>query len=135
MVARVLRGRNTTCGRHPCRRSRRARVEEVGPGCVQVNNPQREDAIVLVAIYARKSTEQTRVSEEARSVTLQVENARAFAASKGWVVADEYVFTDDGISGAEFKNRPGFAKLMAAVAQPRPPFEVLVMSEPSRLGR
>src|SRR5262245_29790448 len=97
-----------------------------------VNDLQREDPMIA-AIYARKSTEQTGVSEEARSVTLQVENARAFAASKGWVVADEHVFTDDGISGAEFKNRPGFARLMAAVE--RPPFQALVMSEPSRLGR
>src|SRR5215831_10379429 len=99
-----------------------------------VNDLQREDPMIA-AIYARKSTEQTGVSEEARSVTLQVENARAFAASKGWVVADEHVFTDDGISGAEFKHRRGFVRLMAAVDRPRPPFQVLVMSEPSRLGR
>ena len=41
---------------------------------------------------------------------------------------------DDGISGAEFANRPGFVRLMAAL-KPRPPFQVLIMSEESRLGR
>jgi DNA invertase Pin-like site-specific DNA recombinase len=41
---------------------------------------------------------------------------------------------DDGISGAEFANRPGFLRLMNAL-KPRPTFDVLVMSEESRLGR
>jgi DNA invertase Pin-like site-specific DNA recombinase len=41
---------------------------------------------------------------------------------------------DDGISGAEFANRPGFLRLMNAL-KPRPAFHVLVMSEVSRLGR
>ena len=45
-----------------------------------------------------------------------------------------HVFVDDGISGAEFANRPGFVRLMAAL-KPRPPFQVLIMSEESRLGR
>ena len=43
-------------------------------------------------------------------------------------------FVDDGISGAEFANRPGFLRLMNAL-KPRPRFQVLVMSEESRLGR
>ena len=47
---------------------------------------------------------------------------------------DEHVYVDDGISGAEFANRPGFVRLMAAL-KPRPPFQVLIMSEESRLGR
>ena len=44
------------------------------------------------------------------------------------------MFVDDGISGAEFANRPGFLRLMNAV-KPRPSFQVLIMSEESRLGR
>jgi DNA invertase Pin-like site-specific DNA recombinase len=38
------------------------------------------------------------------------------------------------VSGAEFANRPGFVRLMGAL-KPRPPFQVLIMSEESRLGR
>ncbi|MFN2444488.1 MAG: recombinase family protein [Vicinamibacterales bacterium] len=49
-------------------------------------------------------------------------------------MADEHVYVDDGISGAEFANRPGFLRLMNA-QKPRAPFQVLVMSEESRLGR
>ena len=41
---------------------------------------------------------------------------------------------DDGISGAEFANRPGFLRLMNSL-KPRPGFQVLVMAEVSRLGR
>lgn len=41
---------------------------------------------------------------------------------------------NDGISGAEFANRPGFLRLMNALKS-WPPFQVLVMSEESRLGR
>ena len=41
---------------------------------------------------------------------------------------------DDGLSGAEFAHRPGFVRLMNAL-KPTPPFQVLIMSEESRLGR
>ncbi|MEP7307311.1 MAG: recombinase family protein [Acidobacteriota bacterium] len=89
---------------------------------------------MIAAIYARKSTEQSGVADEQKSVTRQIEHARAYATRKGWIVADEYVYIDDGISGAEFTNRPGFIRLMNAL-RPRPGFQVLVMSEESRLGR
>ena len=43
---------------------------------------------MIAAIYARKSTEQLGRADEHKSVTRQVEHARAFAATKGWTVAD-----------------------------------------------
>ena len=55
-------------------------------------------------------------------------------ASADWAVSEAHVYMDDGISGAEFASRPGFLRLMNAL-KPRPPFQVLVMSEQSRLGR
>jgi DNA invertase Pin-like site-specific DNA recombinase len=62
-------------------------------------------------------------------------HARAYAAKKGWAVNDAHVYNDDGISGALFGDqRPGLARLLNAL-RPRPPFDVLVMSEESRLGR
>jgi site-specific DNA recombinase len=89
---------------------------------------------MIAAIYARKSTEQTGVVDEARSVTRQVEHARAYAEKKGWIVAEEQIYIDDGISGAEFVKRPGFLRLMNALKS-KPAFQVLIMSEESRLGR
>lgn len=89
---------------------------------------------VIAAIYARKSTDQMGVADQQKSVTRQIEHARAYAASKGWTVDDAHVYLDDGISGAEFANRPGFLRLMNAL-KPRPPFGAVIMSEESRLGR
>ena len=83
------------------------------------------------AVYARKSTEDA----TAASVSRQVEHGRAFAEKRGWVVPAEQLYVDDGFSGGEFHDRPGLLRLLnAALMKPRP-FDVVVMSESSRLGR
>ena len=89
---------------------------------------------MIAAIYARKSNEQLGVGDEEKSVTRQIEHATAYALKKGWTVSDEHIYSDDGISGAEFVKHPGFIRLMNTL-KPKPPFQVLVMSEKSRLGR
>ena len=89
---------------------------------------------MVAAVYARKSTDQTGVSDEEKSVTRQIEHAKTYAEKKGWTVPDELIFVDDGISGAEFVKRPGFIRLMNSL-KPKPPFQFLIMSEESRLGR
>lgn len=89
---------------------------------------------MIAAIYARKSNEQIGVTDEGKSVTRQIEHCQAYAERKGWRVAKEHIYFDDGISGAEFARRPGFIRLMNSL-KPKPPFQVLVMSEESRLGR
>src|SRR5215471_14800425 len=86
------------------------------------------------AIYARKSTDQSDRDAEAKSVTRQIDHATAYATRKGWAVVDEHIYVDDGVSGAEFVKRPGLLRLMNAL-KPRPPFQILIMSEESRLGR
>ena len=92
--------------------------------------------MTTAAIYARKSTDDNDRSPENKSVARQVERARAYAATKGWTVDEEHVYVDDGVSGAEYVNRPAFARLLASLPKRgAPPFEVLVMSEASRLGR
>lgn len=83
-------------------------------------------------IYARRSNEQ-KVPDEAKSVERQRANALAFAAKKGWVVADGHIFIDDGISGAEFEKRPGFQAMLAAAR--RGGFAVLIVAEQKALGR
>lgn len=89
---------------------------------------------MIAAVYARKSTEQAGLADDQKSVARQIEHATAYATRKGWHVSPETIFVDDGISGAEFANRPGFLRLMNTL-KPRPAFQVLVMSEESRLGR
>ena len=88
---------------------------------------------MIAAIYARKSNDQTGVADEAKSVTRQIEHARQYAVKKGWQVADDRIFVDDGISGATF-NRPGLLRMMTAL-KPKPPFEVVIVACLDRLGR
>lgn len=82
------------------------------------------------AIYARKSTDDDR-NVENKSVTRQIDRAKAYAAAKGWIVDDEHIFMDDGISGAEYERRPGLVRMMARLKE----FDVIVASENSRIGR
>ena len=89
---------------------------------------------MIAAIYARKSTEQLGISDEDKSVHRQIEHAKAYAIKKGWIVTEEHIYQDDGISGAEFVKRPGFLRLMNSL-KPKSPFQALIMSEESRLGR
>src|ERR671912_1095311 len=86
--------------------------------------------MTTAAIYARKSTDQSAIADEAKSVIRQIDHARAYATRHGWTVPEACVFVDDGVSGAEFANRPGFVRLMAAL-KPHPPFQGLIMSEES----
>jgi len=47
---------------------------------------------MIAAIYARKSTEQNGVGDEEKSVTRQIEHAKAYATKKGWAVVDDHVY-------------------------------------------
>jgi len=90
---------------------------------------------MIASIYARKSTAETGMNDEEKSVTRQIEHGKAYALTKGWTVSEDHINSDDGIRGAEFDDRrPGVIRLMSAL-KPKPPFQVLVMSEESRLGR
>ena len=86
------------------------------------------------AIYARKSTAQTGMSEDARSVERQKTRAREYAAQRGWTVVNEHIYEDDGISGAEFARRPGFQRLIETLKR-LSPFQYLIVMDESRLGR
>ena len=92
---------------------------------------------MIAAIYVRKSNEQNDRDEADKSVTHQVERSREYIAKKGWTVSEDHIYDkDDGISGEEFSKRPGLMRLLRDIDQkPRPPFQVLVMADDSRLGR
>ena len=70
---------------------------------------------MLAAVYARKSTEQSGADVEAKSVPRQIEEARAFAASKGWSVRDAHIYADDAVSGAETKRLVNRQRLLDAI--------------------
>jgi len=83
--------------------------------------------------YARKSTDQTGVADEQKSVARQVEHERQYAA-QGLDRRRVICVRRRRDLGGEFANRPGFLRRMNSL-KPRPRFQVLVMSEESRLGR
>src|SRR2546426_7069625 len=89
---------------------------------------------MIAAIYAGKSTEQNGADADAKSVERQIENARAFAASKGWTVADAHIYADDAVSGAETKKLVNRQRLLDAIHS-GPPFGVLILRDASRLSR
>jgi DNA invertase Pin-like site-specific DNA recombinase len=88
---------------------------------------------MIAGVYARKSTEDERTVEDGKSIERQREHATAYAEAQGWIVDPELVFIDENVSGAEFVNRPGLARLRAVAATHR--FERLVVMDQSRLGR
>jgi site-specific DNA recombinase len=88
---------------------------------------------MIAAVYARKSTDELDKAPDARSCERQIAQARAYASRQGWTVVDAHVYMDEAVSGAQF-DRPGLGRLLAAI-DGRPPFDVLIISEQSRLGR
>jgi hypothetical protein len=91
---------------------------------------------MICAIYARKSSAQIGRDEEDLSVTRQIDLARRFAEAKGWIVSDEHVYADDGISGAEVATKLRAKQRMLAVIQSgAAPFQVIVMQSNDRLSR
>ena len=88
---------------------------------------------MIAAIYARKSTGQN-VAEDAKSVTRQVENAKAFAAKQGWTVDDRFIFVDDGISGAETRRLVEKQRMLDLIRDGAP-FDVVVMQAQDRFSR
>jgi DNA invertase Pin-like site-specific DNA recombinase len=89
---------------------------------------------MVAGCYARKSTDEGDKAADAKSVARQVQRAKEYAAKKGWCFDDDLVFTDDGISGAEFRTRAGLNRLLETV-KGKHRLNVLIVSEQSRLGR
>jgi site-specific DNA recombinase len=90
---------------------------------------------MIAAIYARKSTEQRNADAEARSVAIQIANAREYATRRGWTVHEDHVYTDDGISGAAVRKLVSRQRLIDTVAGGRAPFQIVIMRNTARFSR
>jgi site-specific DNA recombinase len=82
-----------------------------------------------VAAYARVSS---RRQAQAQTIEQQLDRLRAHAAARGWGLAQEHVFRDDGHSGASLR-RPGLDRLRDAAAGAR--LDRILVSAPDRLAR
>lgn len=85
----------------------------------------------IAAAYIRVSTEdQTELSPDS-----QIKKIREYAEAHGYIVPDEYVFHDDGISGRSTKKRQGFNHMIALAKSNPIPFEAILVWKFSRFAR
>jgi site-specific DNA recombinase len=80
------------------------------------------------AVYARRSTEE----HQAASIEVQTEEARRYCVQQGGTLRSEHVYSDSGVSRAEFKKRPGLLRLLNAADAKA--FDVVIVRDESRLG-
>jgi site-specific DNA recombinase len=83
------------------------------------------------AVYARYSSDLQRET----SIEDQVRQCREFAARKGWLVLDEYVRSDQAISGAALAGRNALKALIAEAKRKPCPFDRILVDDTSRLAR
>lgn len=86
---------------------------------------------IRCAIYTRYSSDLQRPT----SSEDQIRNCRAAAKHKGWDVLDEYVRSDEEVSGRTLVGRDGLADLMRRAEQNPKPFDCILIDDTSRLGR
>ncbi len=81
------------------------------------------------AIYTRVSSDQ---QKEDKTIESQIEALLSFAAEKGYVVPKEYIFKDEGYSGAVLV-RPGLEKVRDLSAEGH--LQAVLIYSPDRLSR
>lgn len=85
----------------------------------------------IAAAYIRVSTdEQAEQSPESQLVEI-----RKFAGRSGYILPDEYIYLDEGISGKHSQNRPAFQKMIGTAKEKPAPFEVILLWKFSRFAR
>lgn len=65
----------------------------------------------------------------------QLKVIRDHASREGYIIPDEYVFHDDGISGKSVSKRPGFRLMIATAKSDNPPFDAIFVWKYSRFAR
>lgn len=83
------------------------------------------------AAYLRVSTEQ----QDEYSLDSQLKLIRDYAAKNDMLVPDEFVFTDDGISGRSAKKRRDFQRMIGMAKDKDRPFEAILVWKFSRFAR
>ena len=83
------------------------------------------------AAYLRVSTER----QDEYSLDSQLKLIRDFAAKNDYIVPDEFVFVDDGISGRTAAKRPEFKRMIAWAKEKDHPFETILVWKFSRFAR
>lgn len=85
----------------------------------------------IAAAYIRVSTE----DQIEYSPSSQLEKIQEYAKRNGYIIPDEFVYTDEGISGRTAEKRPAF-NAMIGMAKTKPkPFDAILLWKFSRFAR
>lgn len=85
----------------------------------------------IAAAYLRVSTER----QDEYSLDSQLKLIRDYAAKNDYIVPDEFVFVDDGISGRSAKKRTQFQNMVGWAKEKDRPFEAILVWKFSRFAR
>jgi DNA invertase Pin-like site-specific DNA recombinase len=90
-----------------------------------------EELLKIGAAYLRVSDER----QDEYSPDSQLKKIREHAARDGYMIPDEYVFYDDGISGKSARKRDDFNRMIAIAKEKTHPFDVIYVWKFSRFAR
>ena len=89
------------------------------------------DLLKIGSAYVRVSDER----QDEYSPDSQLKKIREYASKEGYIIPDEYVFYDDGISGKNTKKRDDFNRMIATAKDKSHPFETIFVWKFSRFAR
>jgi DNA invertase Pin-like site-specific DNA recombinase len=89
------------------------------------------DLLRIGAAYVRVSDER----QDEYSPDSQLKKIREYAAKEGYMIPDEYVFYDDGISGRSVKKRDDFKRMISVAKEKTHPFDKIYVWKFSRFAR
>ena len=90
-----------------------------------------DDLLNIGAAYIRVSDER----QDEYSPDSQLKKIREYAAKEGYMIPDEYVFYDDGISGRSVKKRDDFKRMIGIAIEKAHPFDKIYVWKFSRFAR
>ena len=89
------------------------------------------DLLKIGAAYVRVSDER----QDEYSPDSQLKKIREYAKKEGYIIPDEYVYYDDGISGKSAKKRGNFNLMIATAKEKDSPFNAIFVWKFSRFAR
>ena len=90
-----------------------------------------DELLKIGSAYVRVSDER----QDEYSPDSQLKKIREYASKEGYIIPDEYVFYDDGISGRNVKKRDDFNRMIATAKEKNHPFEAIFVWKFSRFAR
>ncbi len=89
------------------------------------------ELLKIGAAYVRVSDER----QDEYSPDSQLKKIREYASKEGYIIPDEYVFYDDGISGKSVRKRDDFNRMISIAKEKTHPFDIIYVWKFSRFAR